>query len=364
MRKIAKGEIKLFENIRKSMEKRRNAKLLKSFKEQQENEEAFDTRDLGLRDVEVDKIVGSVGRYHDFDSRFRPRTGMPSERLSRIKEAVRDGKPLPPVLLYQIKDEYYILDGNHRVAVIKQLGRKTISARILEFLPSRKTLKNVLYREKVDFMEKTGLENAIELTEVGQYSCLLEQMEEHQKSLETVQSDPLSFEAAAKDWYETIYLPFLRIIERSHLSEAFPKRTIADLYVYISMHQWKGGREREFGIGLDQIIPRNMEEFRAKMAEKKGFDFPEMKRMITAFIFISVTVGEEYRIMEKIYSIDEVREIYDVPGDFDLLAKVVMERDWLSSDSEVIGYFVYNRIRKIPGVRKTQTLIPIISKRK
>lgn len=354
----------MFGKIKKSLEERRNSKLLKSFKEHQESEEAFDTRDLGHQDVDLDKIVGSVGRYHDFDSRFRPRTGMPPERLTRIKEAVRDGKPLPPVLLYQIKDEYYILDGNHRVAVAKQIGRKSISARILEFLPSRKTLENVLYREKVDFMEKSGLKDGIDLTEVGQYSCLLDQMEEHQNSLGSVQTESVSFQAAAKDWYETIYLPFRDIIERSHLSEAFPQRTLADLYVYISMHQWKSGREREFGIGLDQIIPRNMEEFRAKIAEKKGFDFPEMKRLITAFIFISVKVGDEYRIMEKVFSIEEVREIYDVPGDFDLLAKVVMERDWLSSDSEVIGYFVYNRIRKIPGVTKTQTLIPIISKRK
>ncbi len=356
--------MKLFEKIRKSISRQPKDRHLKSFREHQESEEAFDTRDLGLRDVEVDKIVGSVGRYNDFDNRFRPRTGMPSERFNRIKDAVRDGKPLPPVLLYQIKDEYYILDGNHRVAVAKQLGRKTVNARILEFLPSRKTLENVLYREKVEFMEKTDLRDAIDLTEVGQYSCLLEQIEEHRSSLSSVNNTEIPFESAAKDWHETIYLPFLAIIERSHLSDAFPQRTLADLYVYISLHQWKSGREREFGIGLDQIIPPNMEEFRAKMAEKKGFDFPEMKRLITAFVFISVKVGEEYRIMEKLFAVEEVRELYDVPGDFDLLAKIVMERDWLSSDSEVIGYFVYNRIRKIPGVEKTQTLIPIISRRK
>jgi hypothetical protein len=45
--------------------------MLKSFKEVQEQEAAFDTRDRGTRVVPLDRIVGSVGRYHDFDERFR-----------------------------------------------------------------------------------------------------------------------------------------------------------------------------------------------------------------------------------------------------------------------------------------------------
>jgi hypothetical protein len=43
----------------------------KSFTEKQKAEEAVDRRDIGLGEVPVEKIVGSVGRYHDFDSRFR-----------------------------------------------------------------------------------------------------------------------------------------------------------------------------------------------------------------------------------------------------------------------------------------------------
>ncbi|WP_166405019.1 Lrp/AsnC ligand binding domain-containing protein [Desulfonema ishimotonii] len=356
--------MKILNSLKEAFRGRQNKRPVKSFRENQENEEAFDSRDLGLREVEVEKIVGSVGRYQDFDSKFRLRNGLPPERLTRIKEAVRDGRPLPPVVLYQIKDEYYIVDGNHRVSVAKERGWKAIHARILEFLPTRKTLENVLYREKLDFIEKAGVTEQIRLTEVGQYSYLLEQIEEHRQSLEQVKGNTVAFQTAARDWHKTIYLPFIRIIEKSHLVAAFPKRTFADLYVYVSMHQWKKGQDRSYGIGLDQVIPKNMEEFRAKMAEKKGFEFPEMKRMITAFVLISVSVGEEYKIMEKIFAFDEVREIHDVPGEFDLIAKIVIERDWLSSDSEVIGYFIYRSIRKIPGVVKTQTLIPTLSKQK
>ncbi|WP_373501104.1 Lrp/AsnC ligand binding domain-containing protein [Desulfococcus sp.] len=355
---------KIFDSLLTVLKNRRQKNELKSFREDQENEEAFDTRDLGLREVEVDKIVGSVGRYQDFDNRFRLKTGLPSERLMKVKQAVRDGKPLPPITLYQIKDEYYIVDGNHRVSVAKERGWKTIHAHILEFLPSRKTIENILYREKVDFMEKTGITSPIELTEVGQYAYLLEQIGEHQASLTAIHENPVSFQDAAKDWHKTVFLPFVSIIEKSHLPAAFQNRTIADLYAYISLHQWKKGRDRRYGIGLDQIIPKNMEEFRAKMANQQGFEFPEMKHLMTAFVLISVKAGEEYKIMEKIFALEEVTEIYDVPGEFDLIVKIVMERDWLSSDSEVIGYFVYKHIRKVPGVRKTQTLIPTFSKHK
>lgn len=354
----------MFDKIIDAWRNRRDQGSLKSFKENQESEEAFDARDLGIHDVDLDKIVGSVGRYHDFDNQFRLKTGLPPERLTAVKEAIKSGKSLPPVKLYQIKSEYYILDGNHRVAAAKELGWTSIRAHILEFLPSQNTLENILYSEKSNFIEKTGITEPIELTEVGQYGYLIEQINTHKASLEGVNKKEISLQDAAKDWYETIYCPFIAIIERSRLVEAFPRRTLADLFAYVSFHQWEKGRARTYGIGLDQIIPKNMEEFRARMTQKRAFDFPEMKRLITAFVFINVKIGEEYKVMDRLFKLNEVEEVYDVPGEFDLLVKIVIERDWLSSDSEVVGYFVYKHIRKIPGVDKTQTLIPVLSKRK
>ena len=69
---------------------------VKSFKENQKMEEAFDHKDRGARLVPVAQIIGSVGRYHDFDSKFRLRHNMVSDRLQRIKRAMTEGKRLPP----------------------------------------------------------------------------------------------------------------------------------------------------------------------------------------------------------------------------------------------------------------------------
>ena len=92
---------------------------IKRFQDRQQAEAAFDSRRRGVRTVALSQIVGSVGRYHDFDNRFRMRPDSSSERLRAIRRRLRQGQVLPPVKLFQIKDEYYILDGNHRVAVAK-----------------------------------------------------------------------------------------------------------------------------------------------------------------------------------------------------------------------------------------------------
>ena len=121
---------------------------VKSFRDQQQKEAAFDHRDRGIRSVPLDRIVGSVGRYKDFDSQFRFKPSVPSDRLVGIKKAMREGRALGPVKLFEIKDEFYVLDGNHRIAAAKELGHDEILAHIEEFIPSKNTLQNILYRER------------------------------------------------------------------------------------------------------------------------------------------------------------------------------------------------------------------------
>jgi hypothetical protein len=213
-------------------------------------------------------------------------------------------------------------------------------------------------------LSKTQLPDVIDLTELGQYGYLLEQISEHQQFLEAGASGTLTLEKVADDWYQTIYRPLAGIIRNSRLPGHFPKRTVADLYAYISFHQWKRGRSRIYGIGIDQLIPKKMEEFRLKMSTIKEFELPEMSHWMSAFILISVIVGKEYPVMDKLYRMDEIQEVHFVHGDFDLLAKIIIKRELLSSDAEVIGRVIHEKVRCIPDVTKTQTLIPISSKQK
>ena len=95
----------------------------------------FDLIDRGVCSVPLKQIVGSVGKCLDFDSQFTPKSHVPLNRMISIKRALLEGKSLPPVILYQINDEYYVMDGNHRIAAAKELDRFNIKAKILEFIP-------------------------------------------------------------------------------------------------------------------------------------------------------------------------------------------------------------------------------------
>jgi DNA-binding Lrp family transcriptional regulator len=335
---------------------------VKSFRDQQQKEAAFDHRDRGIRSVPLDRIVGSVGRYKDFDSRFRFKPSVPSDRLEWIKKAMREGRTLGPVKLFEIKIEFYVLDGNHRIAAAKELGHDEILAHIEEFIPSTNTLQNVLYRERAEFADRTRLPAEINLTEVGQYDYLLEQIAEHQQYLQRTEPEKVAYEEAAQDWFKTIYRPLCNIIKRSRLVESFPGRTIDDLFSYITLHQWKEDRQRRYGIGIDRLVPKNMEEFRKKMADIKDAEYPEMKQDINVFILINAQAKKENKLMEKLFELEEVKEVHSVHGDVDLIVKAVLTRDLLSSDAEIISQFVHEQARQLPGVISTKTLIPGVSK--
>ena len=98
------------------------------------------------------------------------------------------------------------------------------------------------------------------------------------------------------------------------------------------------------------------------MTELKSFEYPEMKQGITVFILMNLQTSKGMKLIEKLYALDEVKEIYSVHGEVDLLVKVELTRDLLSSDAEVISQFVHERVRQLPGIISTNTLIPGFSK--
>ncbi len=334
----------------------------KSFNQDQEEEGAFESVQRGQQKVPLDRIVGSVGRYQDFDSRFRPKQHLALGRYESVKKALRAGRRLPPVKLYQIKDEYYALDGNHRIAAAKELGYTDIEATIVEFIPSKNIMDNVLYRQRAQFSEKTGLPYNITLTEVGQYDYLLDQIAQHHAHLTKTKGKQETYTGAAMDWYEHIYRPLVTIIRNGNLLKYFPQRTLDDLYAYVSHHQWEEGKKRKYGIGIDRLIPNNMEAFRKKMANQCKDEYPEMLREITAFVLLNVRGKYEARILEKLFALREVQEVHSIHGNVDVLVKIVLKRDLLSSDAEIISIFVNEQMRQFQGVVSTQTLIPGHSK--
>lgn len=88
--------------------------------------------DLGLQQVPLASIVGTVDRTVEFDRGFRPTSSRLRSRWERIAAAQRRGEALPPISLYRIGDLHFVRDGHHRVSVARALGREDIDAYVTE----------------------------------------------------------------------------------------------------------------------------------------------------------------------------------------------------------------------------------------
>ena len=91
----------------------------------------------GTRVVETEEIVGSVGRWRDFDRSFLPARSSVGHKWKRIDRAFQRGEDLPPVELYKIGDSYFVMDGHHRVSVARFHDVPTLEATVAEFHPKR-----------------------------------------------------------------------------------------------------------------------------------------------------------------------------------------------------------------------------------
>src|SRR5438874_11593554 len=61
----------------------------------------------GLRQVCLDRIIGSVGRAREFDRNFNPLTNNTRERWSRVNRAFLNDVVLPPVELQKVGAIYF-----------------------------------------------------------------------------------------------------------------------------------------------------------------------------------------------------------------------------------------------------------------
>jgi hypothetical protein len=86
----------------------------------------------GLQQVPVERIVGSVSKAPSMDRRFRYKSGRVDERLRRLRQANRWGMAVfPPVELYQLHDEFYVVDGHHRLAIALENHQAEIDANVV-----------------------------------------------------------------------------------------------------------------------------------------------------------------------------------------------------------------------------------------
>lgn len=119
-------------SLRRWMGRRSVPDRLLSFEEARDALARWSQIHRGMRAVEVEKIVGSVGRFRDFDGSFLPLKQSMEARWCRVDRAYHKGVELPAVSVYKIGDAYFVRDGNHRVSVARYHDVAAIDAEVTE----------------------------------------------------------------------------------------------------------------------------------------------------------------------------------------------------------------------------------------
>jgi nucleotide-binding universal stress UspA family protein len=201
-----------------------------------------------LEEVPLDAIIGSVGRYTDFNRQFLPRHDSDQLRWTSVKTAMESALGVPPIELYRVGKAYFVLDGNHRVSVLRRMGATQAQAYVTE-VQTRVPLSPydspddlILKAEYAEFLEHTKLDQQrpdadLRVTSPGRYAGIIEEIEAHRVALSAAGGPNVAFEAAAVSWYDTIYLPVIDSIRRQGILRDFPERTETDLYVWIAQHR-------------------------------------------------------------------------------------------------------------------------------
>ena len=202
---------------------------------------AYERRYVGLRAIRVRQIVGTDSRGGDFDREFRPLRPAIVARMRRVEQAFPHND-FPPIVVYQLGDAYFVVDGHHRVAVARQRGLEAIDADVTRLrarwrLSADDDLVEVIHAEQRQmFVEQSGLARArpdaeIRFSRPAGYLELLENVQIHGYHLTLAAGRALSRREIAGDWYDRVYLPAVAALPRERLERACPGATEADLFL-------------------------------------------------------------------------------------------------------------------------------------
>lgn len=221
-------------------------------------------RDLGLQNIALDSIVGTVARRHgEFDRQFRPTSTGVRGRWEGIATARRRGQAMPPIDVYRVGELHFVEDGHHRVSVARALGDTHIDAYVklvqtavgadaalrLRDLPLKKHER--MFRERVPL--PPVLRARIQLSDEWRYAQLGSLIEAWGLRASYARERLLSRPEIAEAWFHEEYEPVVRALNEAHVGGAGTETErylrIAMLrYLLLQTHEWSDAVvERLFG---------------------------------------------------------------------------------------------------------------------
>jgi nucleotide-binding universal stress UspA family protein len=239
---------------------------LRSFYDDAARAGALRQRKLGLRIVELGRIIGSVGRAPDLGPDFRParRRRGDDERFTRFRAAMEAGERLPPVELDKLGFGYYVLDGHHRVAAARQLGQLELEADVTEFVPLADAQAARIFAERRAFERSTGL-TAVGAARPESYAQLAALIDAYRG-----ERGIADYRQAAQRWYHEVYRPLWRRVRQRRLTHYFPGDRSADFIARLGT--WRAAAAAHGGSPLDW--DEALDRFVATLASRPDEPWP------------------------------------------------------------------------------------------
>ena len=223
-------------------------------------------RQLGLRTIRLESIVGSAESRRDFDRRFRPTSGRVRERWERLALAQRRGEAIPPIEVYQVGDLYFVKDGHHRVSIAIAAGQRTIDAYVTEVqtevpvqdIGGRRDLVmksyQRIFRSRVPLPELAYAK--LTCIDPWSYAELGENVEAWGFRYMQAERRYLTREQIARRWFAEEFTPVVRML---HAADLIGSGTDAEAYMRIASQRYRLMRTHEWN---DEIIERLRQELR------------------------------------------------------------------------------------------------------
>jgi hypothetical protein len=202
----------------------------------------------GVQTIRMEQIVGSLNRYHQFDRAFLPIQDETSSRWRNVDRAFYEDIYLPPIVLYKVGQVFFVVDGHHRVSVAREQGQEFIEAEARECSTRVNITHDIrledleILGDKVHFLERTNLDDLrpkanIKLTIPDGFERMLEHIAVHRYFMGLDMQRDIKEEEAIGHWYDTVYMPIIKVIRQSKILKEFPGKTEGDLYLWVLDHQ-------------------------------------------------------------------------------------------------------------------------------
>jgi len=237
---------------------------------------------VGMKVIPIEKIVGSEGRYNDFDNRFFPKSTHLRNRWEKVDAAAIQAIDLPPIKVYEISGLYFVRDGNHRVSVAKARGVEFIDAEVVCLQSEIKLkqpdnltdiIKQIINYEKRVFYTETCFGDitdywCLDFSTAGRYDVIYNHILTHKYFMNQKRTEEVSMEEAVLSWFNNVYLPLVSIISKQKMLKTFPKRTLGDLYVW-TVRYWDDIKQK-YGddIPMDDAVTDFKKQYKVPFRRK------------------------------------------------------------------------------------------------